>query len=94
MSRNGQTALRVGSASGLWVNDKGPILGFNSFGFQTSHLAKEGHVDLTEVAETVLAFCAADGAALTDDMTRNEQAILDAVRKIGAKALELQMGRQ
>lgn len=51
-------------------------------------------MNLTEVAEAMLAFCAQDGAALNDDLTHNEQAILNAARKIGAKALEIQMGRQ
>ncbi|MBL8879317.1 MAG: hypothetical protein JNG88_09380 [Phycisphaerales bacterium] len=51
-------------------------------------------MNLTEVAEVVLAFCVRDGVALTDDLTRNEQVILGVARRVGAKALEIQMGRQ
>lgn len=51
-------------------------------------------MNLTEAAQAMLEFCAQDGVLLSDDLTRAEEAILTAARKIGAKALELQMGRQ
>ena len=51
-------------------------------------------MDLSEVAQAVLAFCAQDGVALTDDLTQVEAAVLAAVRRIGAKAVELHLGRQ
>ncbi|TWT41007.1 hypothetical protein RAS1_36980 [Phycisphaerae bacterium RAS1] len=51
-------------------------------------------MDLTSVAEQVLAFCGEDGAILSDDLTQVETAVLEAVRRIGARAVELHLGRQ
>lgn len=51
-------------------------------------------MNLTEVASAVLAFCVENGIHLSDDLTQSEVAILTAVRRIGAKALELRMSRQ
>lgn len=51
-------------------------------------------MNLTEAARAMLAFCAGNGVVLSDDLTQTEEAILAAARKIGAKALELQMSRQ
>jgi len=51
-------------------------------------------VNLTEIAEAVVAFCAQDGVLLTDDLTQLEEAVLTAVRRIGAKAVELHLGRR
>jgi hypothetical protein len=51
-------------------------------------------VNLTEMAEAVLGFCAQDGILLTDDLTQVEEAVLGAVRRIGAQAVEVQLGRQ
>lgn len=51
-------------------------------------------MNLTEVAEALLEFCAQDGVLISDDLTQAEEAILRASRKIGAKALEVQMGRR
>lgn len=51
-------------------------------------------MNLSEVAEVVLAFCAEDGILLSDDLTQAEEGILTAVRRIGAKALEVRLGRQ
>ncbi len=51
-------------------------------------------MNLTGIAEAVLSYCAADGILLTDDLTQVEEALLVAVRRIGAKAAELQLARQ
>ena len=51
-------------------------------------------MNLTEIAEAVLAFCAADGVLLTDDLTQVEEAILTVVRRIGAKAIEARLARE
>ena len=51
-------------------------------------------MNLTEAAQAMLEFCAQDAILLSDDLTQAEEAILMAARKIGAKALELQMSRQ
>lgn len=51
-------------------------------------------MDLTEISEAVLSYCAADGVLLTDDLTQVEEALLAVVRRIGAKAVELQLARQ
>ena len=50
-------------------------------------------MNLTEVAEAVLEFCAADGVWLTDDRTLVEETLLTAVRRIGSRAAELHVGR-
>ncbi len=51
-------------------------------------------MNLTEIAEAVLGFCAQEGILLTDDLTQVEEAVLGAVRRIGAQAVEVQLGRQ
>jgi hypothetical protein len=51
-------------------------------------------VNLTEIAEQVLAFLAADGVLLSADLTQVEAMVLRQVRRIGAKAVELHLGRQ
>lgn len=51
-------------------------------------------MDLTGMAEAVLAFCVQDGVSLTDDLTQVEMALLAVVRRIGAKAVEVHLGRQ
>lgn len=51
-------------------------------------------MDLSGIGELVLAFCAADGVVLTDDLTQVEQAVLAVVRRIGTRAVELHLGRQ
>jgi hypothetical protein len=51
-------------------------------------------VDLSEIAEAVLAFCAQDGVLLSDDLTQVEAAVLVAMRRIGARAVEVHLGRQ
>jgi len=51
-------------------------------------------VNLTEIAEAVLGFCAQDGILLLDDLTQVEEAVLGVVRRIGAKAVEVHLGRQ
>lgn len=51
-------------------------------------------MNLTEAAQTVLAFCEHDGVFLSDDLTQVEDAVLRVVRRIGAKAVELQLARQ
>lgn len=51
-------------------------------------------MNLSEMAEAVLAFCAQDGVLLTDDLTQVEAAVLAAVRRIGAQAVEVHLGRQ
>lgn len=51
-------------------------------------------MNLTEIAEAVLGFCAQDGVLLTDDLTQVEDAVLGVVRRIGARAVEVQLGRQ
>ena len=50
-------------------------------------------MNLSEIAEAVLAFCAQDGVLLTDDLTQVEAAVLAATRRIGAKVVELQLSR-
>jgi hypothetical protein len=50
-------------------------------------------VDPTEISETVLEFCAADGIFLTDDLTQVEASVLSTMRRIGAKVIELQLAR-
>lgn len=51
-------------------------------------------MNLTEISEAVLSFCVQDGVLLTDDLTQVEAALLAAVRRIGAKAVEVQLARQ
>ena len=51
-------------------------------------------MNLTQIAEQVLAFVAADGVLLSEDLTQVEAALLTQVRRIGAKAVELHLGRQ
>jgi len=51
-------------------------------------------MNLTEIAEAVLGFCAQDGILLLDDLTQVEEAVLGVVRRIGAKAVEVHLGRQ
>jgi hypothetical protein len=51
-------------------------------------------VNLTEISAAVLGFCAQDGILLSDDLTQVEEALLGVVRRIGAKAAELHLGRQ
>lgn len=51
-------------------------------------------MNLTEAAQAMLEFCAQDGVLLSDDLTQAEEAILTAMRRVGTKALELQMSRQ
>ncbi|TWT40538.1 hypothetical protein RAS1_42500 [Phycisphaerae bacterium RAS1] len=48
-------------------------------------------MDFSEVAQAVLALCAADGVGLTDDLTQLEPALLSVVRRIGVKALEIHL---
>ncbi len=50
-------------------------------------------MNLTEISEAVLEFCVSDGVLLTDDLTQVEQALLTAVRRIAAQAIEIQLGR-
>ena len=50
-------------------------------------------MNLTEISEAVLEFCVSDGVSLTDDLTQVEQALLTAMRRIGAQATEIQLGR-
>ena len=65
---------------------KAPASGFNGFGF------RRGTVDLTEIPEAVLEFCAADGVSLIDHRTQVAQGLLTAVRRIGVQATEIQLG--
>lgn len=51
-------------------------------------------MNLNEISEAVLSFCLADGVLLTDDLAQVEEAILGVVRRIGAKAIEVHLGRQ
>jgi len=51
-------------------------------------------VDLTEISGAVLEYCAADGVLFTDDLNQVEQSILVAMRRIGAKAIELHLARR
>jgi hypothetical protein len=51
-------------------------------------------VNLTEIAEQVLAFVEADGVLRSEDLTQVEAAVLGQVRRIGAKAVELHLGRR
>lgn len=51
-------------------------------------------MNLTEISEAVLSYCAADGVLLTDDLAQVEDALLAAMRRIGARAAELHLGRQ
>lgn len=51
-------------------------------------------MNLTEAAQAVLTFCERDGVFLSEDLTQVEEAVLTAVRRIGAKAVELRMARQ
>lgn len=51
-------------------------------------------MNLAEAVQAVLAFCEGDGVFLSDDLTKIEDAVLTAVRRIGARAVELQMARQ
>ncbi len=50
-------------------------------------------MDLTTVAEGVLALSTAEGVSLSDDLTGVEGAVRTAVLRIGAKALELHLTR-
>jgi hypothetical protein len=50
-------------------------------------------MDLTTVAGHVLELLAAEGVAVSDDMTVAEQLIRDAVMRVGAKALEMHLAR-
>lgn len=51
-------------------------------------------MDDTQIAEQVLAFLAADGVALSTDLTQVEAAVLAQVRRIGARAVEIHLGRK
>ena len=51
-------------------------------------------MDLTQIAEQVLAFLEADGVLLSADLTQVEDVVLQQVRRIGAKAVELHLGGQ
>ncbi len=51
-------------------------------------------MNLTEIAEAVLGFCAQEGILLTDNLTQVEEVVLGVVRRIGAQAVEVQLGRQ
>lgn len=51
-------------------------------------------MDLTTIARNVLEFIAAEGIALSDDLTAAEQQVREAVLRIGAKALEEHLSRQ
>ncbi len=51
-------------------------------------------MNLAEMAEQVLVFLAADGVLRSADLTQAEAAVLTQVRRIGAQAVELHLGRQ
>jgi Uncharacterised protein family (UPF0236) len=48
-------------------------------------------MDLTTVAQDVLALMSAEGAKLSDDFTEVERLVRDAVQRIGARAIEIQL---
>jgi hypothetical protein len=50
-------------------------------------------MDLTTVAQDVLALLAAEGVSLSDDLTEAERVIRDAVMRVGARALEAHLAR-
>jgi hypothetical protein len=50
-------------------------------------------MNLTEIAEAVLAFGVTDGVSFSDDLTQVEEAVLTMMRRIGAAAVELQLAR-
>jgi len=50
-------------------------------------------VNVTTLAESLLAWMAAEGQALTDDLNQLEPLVRDAVHRVGARALELQVAR-
>lgn len=51
-------------------------------------------MDLTTVAQDVLALLAAEGVALSDDLTQVEVIVREAVLRAGSKAIELQLADQ
>lgn len=51
-------------------------------------------MNLTEIAQAVLDFCAADGVGLTDDLTQAEGALLETIRRIGTKTLEMHLAHR
>ena len=50
-------------------------------------------MDLTQIAEVVLALCEADGVESTDDLTRSRRPFWSS-RRIGAKAVEAYLSRR
>lgn len=51
-------------------------------------------MDITHIANDLLALLAEEGVCLSDDLTQAEQIVRDAAMRIGAKAVELRLARE
>jgi hypothetical protein len=51
-------------------------------------------MDDTAIAEEILAYLGAEGVELSDDLTQVEPVVLEQVRRIGARVIELHLSRQ